>query len=223
MSAAPWAGATPLLFRTSDEALEAVALELTAAAERAIETRGRCLLALDAAAPCLAAYRRWAELTGRRRFWRYLQVLTLRDDVASSAEAGARERLRTALGGATALAAEQVLGSDRGLTPSAAARAYERLLRVRLELRPAEIPVCDRVVVAFEDVDAPARSAGPPGALVHALDGSPGGVTLARAVLARARRVVLVALAPPAGRPPAAAARAPEAHAATLYAVAPAG
>lgn len=204
MTAAGEVGATVFRFRTVDETLTAVATELAAAAEHAVAVRGRFLLAVEAEEPCLRACRHWAALTGRRRFWAYTLVLAVREPAGVAPPGtGGRERLRDTLRPAVALTAAQVLGADGSPSAPAAARAYARTLRLALELRPGELPVLDRVLLAHHDASVAPRPArrsvgGPsvpePDALAHAVEGDPPAVTLSRETLARGRRVVLLSL-----------------------------
>jgi hypothetical protein len=136
----------PHLFVTVPEVLDAVAMDLTAAAERAVERRGRCVLALGVTDGCLLAYRHWARRAAGRRFWTYTLVLAAHDTVGppgGGAMAALRDGFLTTLPDRPA----SVHGVDRTLPPDAAAAAYERTLRMALELRPSEPPPFDRVVL----------------------------------------------------------------------------
>ena len=138
-------GSLPHLFVTVPEVLDAVAMDLTTAAERAVERRGRCVLALGVTDGCLLAYRHWARRAAGRRFWAYTLVLAAHDTVGPSGS-GAVAALQDVLATLPVRPA-RVHGVDRTLAPDAAAASYERTLRMALELRPSEPPPFDRVVL----------------------------------------------------------------------------
>jgi hypothetical protein len=135
----------PHLFVTVAEVLDAIAMDLTTAAERAVERRGRCVLALGVTDGCLLAYRHWARRAAGRRFWAYTLVLAAHDTVGPPG-GGAVAALQDVLASLPVRPAS-VHGVDRTLAPDAAAAAYERTLRMALELRPSEPPPFDRVVL----------------------------------------------------------------------------
>ena len=139
-------GAPPHLFLTTAEVLDAVAMDLTTAAERAVRRRGRCVLALGVSEGCLLAYRHWARRAAGRRFWAYTLVFAAHDTVGPS-EAGALAALQDGFLSTLPVQHAGAYGVDRALAPDAAAAAYERTLRMVLELRPSEPPLFDRVVL----------------------------------------------------------------------------
>jgi hypothetical protein len=126
--------------------LDAVAMDLTAAAERAVERRGRCVLALGVTDGCLLAYRHWARRAAGRRFWGYTLVVAAHDTVGPPG-GGAVAALQDGFLATLPVRPACVHGVDRTLAPGAAAAAYERTLRMALELRPSEPPPFDRVVL----------------------------------------------------------------------------
>jgi hypothetical protein len=136
----------PHLFVTVTEVLDAVAMDLTAAAERAVERRGRCVLALGVTDGCLLAYRHWARRAAGRRFWGYTLVVAAHDTVGPPG-GGAVAALQDGFLSKLPVRPASVHGVDRTLAPDAAAAAYERTLRMALELRPSEPPPFDRVVL----------------------------------------------------------------------------
>jgi hypothetical protein len=136
----------PHLFVTMPEVLDAVAMDLTSAAERAVERRGRCVLALGVSDGCLLAYRHWARQAAGRRFWAYTLVFAAHDP-AGPPGAGVVAALRDGFFASLPVPAASAHGPDRTLAPDAAAAGYERTLRMALELRPLESPRFDRVVL----------------------------------------------------------------------------
>jgi hypothetical protein len=134
-----------------DEVLDAVAMDLTTAAERAVRRRGRCVLALGVSERCLLAYRHWARRAAGRRFWAYTLVFAAHDTVGppgvDAPGVDAPAALADDLLAALPIHRASAYGVDRALAPDAAAAAYERTVRIALELRPAEPPPFDRVVL----------------------------------------------------------------------------
>ncbi|HZF66517.1 MAG TPA: hypothetical protein VEZ47_00565, partial [Gemmatirosa sp.] len=136
----------PHLFHTVAEVLDAVAMDLTTAAEQAVRRRGRCVLALGVTEGCLLAYRHWARRAAGRRFWAYTLVFAAHDTVGPAGD-GALAALQDGFLATLPIQHASAHGVARALAPHAAAAAYERTVRLALELRPSEPPLFDRVVL----------------------------------------------------------------------------
>jgi hypothetical protein len=141
-----YGGGPPHLFLTAAEVMDAVAMDLTTAAERAVRRRGRCVLALGVTEGCLLAYRHWAHRAAGRRFWAYTLVFAAHDTVGPPG-AGALAALQDGFLATLPVQHAGAYGVDGALAPDAAAAAYERTVRMALELRPSEPPLFDRVVL----------------------------------------------------------------------------
>lgn len=197
MELARWSARTVHRFGTVEDAVDAVAMDLLATAERAVRLRGRAVMVLGTGPDCLAVYRRWVTLAVDRAFWPFV-VVVLAEQTLSGPDAGrCLHLLSDALLTRVPILPEHCCVVDGSLPATAAAEAYERSVRMALELRARERPTFDRVVLGVAPDDRLSAlaladwSAGAEAPLVHA---SGNGIVLSSRALASTERLLLLAL-----------------------------
>lgn len=186
-------------FGTAADAVQAVAMDLTAAAEQAIRLRGRAVMVLGAGPDCLEVYRRWVALAADRPFWRLLVVVLAEQTLVGPDSGRCLGLLQEALLDRVPIATEHRCLVNTSLAPVEAAVEYERMVRMALELRARERPSFDRVVLGVaRDARLSALASAEWAArdqttLVRAL---PSGIVLTHRALAGTERLILLALGP---------------------------
>ena len=133
------------------ESLDALVAALTASVEQAVRLRGRSLLVLGLSPTTLRVCRRWTESWGHASFWHYTVVFlaaAVLPDAAPMQDAA--ETARPAEPRCLPVPSGNMHAVDPTLPAEDAAAAYERALRMALELRPGELPRFDLVLVGLD-------------------------------------------------------------------------